>query len=80
MARQETYEAQALKLIQEGREKEAAALLQKFINENCARVEKEYAMLNNTLERMLETIGVNYVFEDYLKDWTSAKGVPLPVH
>jgi len=79
MQRQKTYEAQALRLIQSGKEAEAVELLQQFIDENCARVENEYQMLNSTLPTMLETVGIKYVFSDYLKDWSSKKQVPLPI-
>jgi len=79
MQRQKTYEAEAIKLIEEGKEALAIELLQKFINENCARVKKEYKMLNNILTAMLETVGIEYVFTDYIKDWSSKKAVPLPI-
>ena len=77
--RQKTCEAEALKLIEAGKTTAAVELIQNFINENCARVEKEYKMLNKTLPAMLETVGVEYVFMDYLKAWSSKSGVPLPI-
>jgi dipeptidase len=76
--RQKTYEAEALRMIESGDNAGAVKLLQQFIDENCARIEKEYKMLNETLPTMVETVGVEYVFSDYLKDWSSKKGVPLP--
>jgi dipeptidase len=79
MQRQKRYEAEAHKLIKEGKEAAAVVLLQRFVNENCARVEKEYEMLNKTLPTVLETVGVEYLFTDYLKSWSSKKGVPLPL-
>jgi dipeptidase len=79
MQRQKRYEAEVIKLIREGRETEAVLLLQGFINENCARIEKEYKMLNQTLPTMLDTVGVEYVFTDYLKGWSSKNKVPLPI-
>jgi len=79
MKRQSTYEAEALKLIDDGNQAAAVRVLQQFIDENCGRVEKEYKMLNTTLPMMLETVGIKYVFTDYLKDWSSKKGVPLPI-
>jgi dipeptidase len=79
LERQEGVEAAALKYVKEGKDADAVALLQRFINENCERVGKEYRTLNQTLPETLSTAGVNYLYTDYLKDWTSQKGVPLPL-
>ena len=79
MQRQRVYEAKALKLINEGKEDAAVKVIQKFIDENCARVEKEYKMLNKTLPDILKTAGIKYVYIDYLKSWAPKKGVPLPI-
>jgi hypothetical protein len=79
MDRQARDEAGAEQLTKAGREQDAVALLQQFINENCERVEQEYRMLNHTLPITLETVGVNYLHRDYVKEWTSQKGVPLPL-
>jgi dipeptidase len=79
MKRQRTYEAEALKLIKDGNEAAAGELLQEFINENCGRVEREYKMLNTALPTILETVGIKYVFTEWLKDWSSKKAVPLPI-
>jgi hypothetical protein len=78
MERQQGVEAEALKDVKEGRDGDAVALLQQFINANCERVGKEYRTLNQTLPETLSTAGVNYLYTDYLKAWTSQKGVPLP--
>jgi secernin len=78
MGRQAPVEAEALREIKAGRKPAALKLLQQFSNENCERVAKEYKMLQATLPRMLETAGVEYLYRDYLKDWSSKKGVPLP--
>jgi len=53
-------------------------LLQQFTDDNCQRVEKEYRMLNEILPATLKTVGTQFVFLDYMKGWTSLKGVPLP--
>ncbi len=79
LQRQSPYEFQALELIKKGQQNEAAAVIQKYIDENCARVEKEYKMLNEVLPLQLQTVGIKYVFTPYLKDWSSKKGVPLPI-
>lgn len=76
---QSTYEAEALRLIQEGEQVAATELLQKFIDGNCARAEREYKLLNETVTTMLETVGIEYLYVDYLKGWTTKKNVPLPV-
>jgi secernin len=77
--RQEQVEAKALKLINAGKKGEAVQVLQKFVDENCARVEREYKMLNKQLAEMLPTVGIKYVYLDYMKGWTAKAGVPLPI-
>jgi dipeptidase len=79
MARQAPTEMDALKLIGSGKEADAVALLQTFINANCERIEKEYRTLNQTLPDTLSAAGVNYLYTEYMKEWTSRKGVPLPL-
>jgi len=77
--RQKRLEAEARKLIEAGKEAEAVKLLQRFIDENCARAEKEYRTLNQTLPARLEKAGIEYLFTDYVRGWTSKHGVPLPL-
>jgi hypothetical protein len=77
--RQKRLEAEARKLIEAGREAEAVKLLQQFINDNCARADKEYRQLNQTLPARLEKTGIEYLFTDYVRGWTSKHGVPLPL-
>ena len=79
MDRQARVEAAAAQAMKAGKEAEAVALLQQFSNENCERVEKEYRQLNQTLPAKLVSAGINYLYVDYLKEWTAAKGVPLPL-
>jgi dipeptidase len=79
LERQRTYEADALKLIRNGNSEAAALLLQGFIDENCARAEREYSLLNKTLTTMIETVGIDYLYADYAKAWTAEKEVPLPI-
>jgi len=79
LKRAHTYEAMALQLIKSGKEKEAVKVLQQFVDKNCQRIEKEYKMLNEILPEMVKTVKINYLYLDYLKDWTSKKGVPLPL-
>ena len=76
--RREQVEARAATLIRQDRRDEAARILQRYIEENTARIEKEYRMLNRTLPVMLETVGNNYLYIDYMKSWTKKAGVPLP--
>ena len=57
----------------------AVVFLQEFVDENCARIEEEYKMLNRTLPAILKTVGIEFLFTEYLKNWTSKKGVPLPL-
>lgn len=79
MQRQNRSEAEALRLIAGGENQAAIDILQQYINENCRRIEREYEMLNRTLTTMLETLGIEYLFTEYVKEWTSSKGVPLPL-
>ncbi len=79
MERQRSVEADARRLIDSGRTPDAVRILQQFIDANSTRVEKEYRMLNQSLPPMLETVGPRYLFLDYVRKWTSASGVPLPL-
>jgi hypothetical protein len=36
-------------------------------------------MLNKTLPETLATVGISYLYTDYMKEWTSKEGVPLPL-
>ena len=79
MQRKSRFEGEALRLISVGDHSTAAAVLQQYVDENCDRIGKEYEMLNRTLPDMLETLGIEYLFTDYVKEWTVMKGVPLPL-
>jgi dipeptidase len=79
MERQTRTEAEAKGLISQGEVKAAVEVVQAYVDENCRRVEREYEMLNQTLPTMIETLGIEYLFVDYLKQWTTEKGVPLPL-
>ena len=79
MERQKSVEAEAQRLLEAGRGADAVRVVQQFVDANCGRVAKEYGMLNQSLPAMLETVGPRYLFLDYLKEWTSASGVPLPL-
>jgi len=76
--RQRKFEAEVVQLIREGEESVAVNRLQKFMDENSKRIENEYKMLNQILPTMLESVGIEYVYKDYLQSWSSKKGVPLP--
>jgi dipeptidase len=78
MEHQATTEAEALRQIKAGKDADAVTLLQQFTNDNCERVGKEYLMLNQILPAALKTVGIEYVFADYMQAWTSKHGVPLP--
>ncbi len=78
--RQETVEAKARALFAQGKESDAVALLQEFVSENCARADREYGMLNQTLPVTLETVGLKYLFLDYVRQWTTPARVPLPLN
>ena len=78
LQRQRDYEAQALDLINKRQQDAAVALLQKYVDENCSRIAGEYKNLNEELPAKLDAAGFKFLFVDYLKDWTSKAGVPLP--
>jgi dipeptidase len=79
MDRQVRVEAEALRQIQAGKEADAVTLLQQFIDENVERVGSEYQMLNHTLPETLTSAGIEYLHTDYMAEWTSKEGVPLPL-
>lgn len=79
LERQANVEAEAMKLIEAGRETEAVRVLQQFVDANCSRIEKEYNLLGQSLPATLKTVGARYLFLDYLRQWTSEHGVPLPL-
>jgi secernin len=80
LERKTASEAQALDLMKKGQQNAAVALLQKFVDENCRRIEGEYRELNEELPLQLEREGTRFLFIDYLKGWTLKTEVPLPVH
>lgn len=77
--RQRGAEQEALKLVAAGQEDAAVRVLQQFQDANCVRAEKEYRMLNQTLPRMLQTLGIEFLHTSYLRQWTTASRVPLPL-
>jgi secernin len=79
LQREAGQEGRALDFVSKNQPEAAVAALQKYVDENCARIEKEYRMLNQVLPVQLQTVGVNYVFLDFLRDWTVKQGVPLPL-
>jgi secernin len=79
MQRQQQVEAQAMRLVREGKEAAAQEQLQAFVDENVARVAQERKGLNDVLPKLLKDAGVEYLFLDYLKDWTQKRKVALPL-
>jgi dipeptidase len=79
MDRQAKVEAEARRLLDAGKHAEAVRLLQGFQDENCARVEKEYRRLGQSLPAVLKAKGIEYLHLDYMKSWTSRSKVPLPL-
>ena len=75
--REEECEAETIRLIADGKESAAVERLQRLVNENCARIEQEYGLLNQTLPSALKEAGIRYLYTDYLKTWISKSGVPL---
>lgn len=80
LERQVPVEGQALDLAKKGLQDAAVALLEKYVEENCSRIEEEYRVLNDQLSRQLEKTGIKFLFVDYLKDWSSKAGVLLPIN
>jgi len=79
MERQRAVEAEAGALLKKGREQEAVAALERFVDENGARITNEYRTLNETLPPTIATAGIEFLFLDYLRDWTARSRVPLPM-
>ena len=52
--------------------------LQRLVDENYARIQQEYGLLNQTLPSTLKSAGIQYLYTDYLKSWISNSKVPLP--
>jgi hypothetical protein len=77
MQRAEQCEADAARLIRDGRDAAAVERLQQLVDEDRARIEVDYAGLNQTLPGILEKAGIRYLCTDYLKDWAEKSGVPL---
>ncbi len=77
--RQINAERQAQRQLQVGKSVDAAGVLQEFINQNCRRLDREYLRLNDSLPATLKTAGLQYLFTDYVREWTSKAGVPLPL-
>ncbi len=77
--RQKQVEDEVRVLLKAGKKTDAVSLLQRFIGENSARVEREYRTFNDSLPAKLKSAEVEYLFVDYLKDWTSKARVPLPL-
>ena len=80
MDRQKNVEAEALRQINAGKDAEAVRDFSRNSSmQNCERVEREYRMLNESLPADAEDRGMEYLFTSYLQEWTSKKGVPLPL-
>lgn len=76
--RQQHVEAEAAALLAEDDKSRAVALLQAFVADHCARVKREFSELNESLPAMLDQAGVEYLFAEYLAEWSSRSKVPLP--
>jgi dipeptidase len=77
MDRQREVEAEVRKLLAAGKKAEAVEALQRFTDANCARLETEYRRFGQTLPGALKAAGVQYLFSDYMKEWTAKARVPL---
>lgn len=78
LQRAKEMEIEALKLIKQGKEKEAELLIQKFCAENTERIEAEYNQLEKKLIEMLPEVGVEYLFVDNLKKNCEINKLELP--
>ena len=77
MERQLPRESKALELIQSGNRAAAQNLLRQFVDENFQRVSHELKALNESVPSELTKAGVDYLFQDYLRQWILDKKVPL---
>jgi len=79
MERQAGAEQEARRLVEAGRMDDAVRVLQDYQDANYGREIKEYGLLNNTLPPMLKTLGIEFLYANYLSKWTSVSRVPLPI-
>jgi len=77
LQRAEQHEADAARLIRDGRDAAAVERLQQMVDEDRARIQEHYVALNRTLPGILEKAGIRYLYADYLKGWAKKAGVPL---
>ena len=78
LARSGTVEAEALRLLKKGENKEAEKIIQNFCVQCVNRTEKEYRMLNRVLEQMIAEVGIDYLWIDFLRENCKTNGLTLP--
>lgn len=78
LTKSKRVEAEAVTLIEQGKEKEAEKLLQEFCKECVNRTEHEYKMLHDILEQTIPTIGVNFIWLDFLRQNCKRNDLSLP--
>jgi len=72
-------EGQALELIKNGNEEKAQKILQDLCNNHIKRTAKEYEMLTETLTRMVQVGGTDYVWLDFLQANCKINALDLPI-
>ena len=78
LKRQQVCEADVLRLVKTGRKHDAVRRIQKFVDENVTRIDREYEALDRQLPELLKEAGVKYLFAQYLNDWSLKAKLPLP--
>lgn len=78
LARSKTIESEVLGLLKEGKKEEAEKVLQDFSRVCYQRAEKEYDILHTILEQMIQEIGIDYLWTDFLKENCKTNDLVLP--
>ena len=77
LARSKTIESEVLRLLEDSKNEEAEKILQDFSSYCCMRTEKEYKLLHKVLQQMIQEIGVDYLWIDFLRDNCEINGLTL---
>lgn len=77
MDRQKQVEGAAGELLAAGKTSAAIAALQRYMDGNLERVNAEYQKLGESLPAAVKSAGIEYLFLDYVREWTAKSRVPL---
>jgi len=78
LTRSKTIEYEVLRLLQESKNVEAEKILYDFSTYCCTRTDKEYNLLQNILQQMIQELGSNYLWIDNLRENCKINSLTLP--